>query len=113
MKNEYRNSDTGADSARDLVRSLTREVARSQGGTEHASSPLDGSKGNEDKIDVSLDERVNCDPQGFQYTDRPRDDRYGGVDGAMYGKSGYFSCCDDMEMKKKNNSDGGGNEARY
>ena len=74
----YEATDTESDNACDVVQSFARDLARSQGGTEHVQiDPTD--KGNDDGFDLDRSERVNCDPQGFQWTDQPRDeDGYAG-----------------------------------
>lgn len=67
------NTDTEADNACDVVQAFSRQIASEQGGTEHVSfDPTE--KGNDDGFDLDRGERVNCDPQGFQWTDQPRDD---------------------------------------
>jgi len=75
-KNQLPNPDTSADNARDMVQGICRDAARSQGGTEHESfDPSD--KGNDNGFDLDKDERVNSDPQLFQWNEQPRrDDNY-------------------------------------
>jgi hypothetical protein len=62
--------------ALNAVRGAASEAARSQGGTE-LTAPPSGSKGNSGQIGLGR-EAVNSDPQGFRWTDVPREDRDGG-----------------------------------
>lgn len=64
--------ETERDNSRSIVGKLCQDIAREQGGTEV--TPIsDHGKGNSGEVSTRR-ERVNSDPQGFQYTDRPRAD---------------------------------------
>lgn len=65
-------SDTESDSACEAVQSLVDQISREQGGTENVT--IDASeKGNDDGFDLSQSERVNSDPQNFQWNEQPRE----------------------------------------
>jgi hypothetical protein len=70
----YESSDTEPDDACDVVQAFALGLAREQGGTEHVMvDPTD--KGNGDEFDLDASERVNCDPQAFQWNEQaPRSD---------------------------------------
>lgn len=82
-KSDY-GDDTFGDGAHAAILGAQREAARSQGGTQLTSADVGSSKGNDDAIDMERSERVNSDPQLFQWTDYPRSDREG---------HGGDSCC--------------------
>jgi hypothetical protein len=71
--------DTEPDGAQGAVRSACRALPRDG----FTSEDLGGSKGNEDTIDMQRSERVNCDPQGFQWNECPRTD----------GDNDHEDCC--------------------
>lgn len=75
-KSDY-GDDTFGDGAHAAILGAQREAARAQGGTTLSRADVGSEKGNDDAIDMDLSERVNCDPQGFQWTDYPRSDSEG------------------------------------